>query len=520
MRRRDNNRKSRPVSGIENAAPRVGSANKQPVDLKESAERAASLISEKIDQSLERTDKMLTQIAKAQNKIDKKKMGFESKLKIEKEALKEKYHQLLTKIQGNVAVQLSENEKIALIIASITDEINKLSQPIPTPTIEPVKVDLSKKTEKILKQKEQELKEKCTEEFAPLFTQLEQQHADLIESMNVEFEEEVNKINEEAAAEINQFIPHAFITQEEIRVRQIYENLLLQEKSKFEAQREQLKGQISIIENERDKEMQRVTDEYDDQIFEEEQLFNKQMEMISSSIDEPEMPDISSEFVFTPEQEEEFRRTAESKLKKDFEQRLQIEISHVAQRRESMKTSVKQYEEERLKTLDTQIKDDHERITDEINAQEKEIEEIESEINNKKSEWSYYNSSRKENGEILQDLSEKTQAMQKQLNEINKELEELKSQEEPHYDEMFEDIQQEMVELGKEVSRTKKYYLHNMQKLKNNHANSMQIVQQRVIEVKTNKDETISKLRAQLKATKSRTKHLAETLQSRINQYE
>ena len=488
--------------------------------LEENAKKISSIIQQKIDQSHKNVDEAISQIALYQNKAQTRKTGFKTKLKTKLDEQKDKYQELLKDIQSQISIQLADNEKITSQIDNLTQEIEALNKPQEAPSFEPINIDYSKKTEKILKEREIEIRKKCDEEFEPLFKKIEIEHSKNIEAIEEEFNNQVQNINQKADEEIISFVPRVFITQEEIRVRKEYENIFQKEKIEFEKKRDELKEKILNIQVERDKIIQGITDEVDEQLFNEEKIFHEKIKEIKESIVEPQMPDITKEFEFTPEQEEEFKKNAEQKLNERFQQILQESIEEVAQRRELMESEMIKYEETTNAALKKKYATEIEDANKAISSQKEEIEFLKAEINSLKAEWNDMNQSRRDKDDIAQRLEKQIVSLKEEDKRVKVEIENARYEEDDEPDDELLSMQQEIDKLAKDMKIAKKYHVHLMSKKKAKHTDSLSTIQRRVSMLIQSKDEKINELANELKNIKRKTKELNDNLQVLLSKYQ
>lgn len=511
-------------SGKENVSPRVKetkeSPNKKKESLEEQAEKVSSLIGNKILESQARTEQALNDIAYYQNKLQTKRASFKTKLKTKKDEQKIKYQNILKDIQSKISVQLSENELLTSKIDNLTKEIEELSKPKEIPDLEPISIDYSKKTEKILKEREIEIRKKSELEFNPLFEKLKMKHLRTIESLKEEHELKIQQINEKADNEISNFAPRAFISNEELRMRQYYDNIFQKEKLDFEKQKSIILERISIIEKEKERTVQQITDEVDEQIFNEEKIFKEKIQIIRNSVIEPDIPDFSKEYEITPEQEKEFRKTAEQKLKDNFQKLLQESVSDVAQRREMMEKEIIDYEKTKSSSLAEKYEKDINDTINLIQSQKEEISFLKSEINSLKAEWNDMNQSRRDNEETSERLISEVSKLNEEYSQIQKEIEIVKKSEDEKPDEEMIILQDEIDKLSNEVQIAKKFHIHLVKKIKAKHFDSLTTIQQRVTNLTAMKDQTIDSLSNELRNIKKKTKILSESIQSKLTKYQ
>lgn len=511
-------------SGRENIPPRVNEKNESPIKkketLEEQAEKVSSLIGNKILESQARTEKIINEIAYYQNKLQKKKAGFKTKLKTKKDEQKIKYQNILKEIQSTISVQLAQNEQITTKIDDLTKEIEDLSKPKDAPDMGPINIDYSKKTEKILKEREIEIRKKSELEFNPLFEKLKMKHLKSIEKLKEDYKLKIQEVNQKADNEIANFAPRVFISNEELRVRQYYDSVLLKEKIEFEKQKELLKEKISIIEKEKEKIVQQITDDVDEQLFNEEKLFNEKMNKIRNSIIEPEIPDFSKEYEITPEQEKEFRKSAEQKLKDNFQKLLQDSVSDVAKRREAMEQEIVDYEKTKSASLTEKYENEIKENIKLIQSQKEEISFLESEINSFKAEWNDMNQSRRDNEETNERLISEVSRLNEEYSKLQIQIAKVKENDEEKPDEELLSLQDEIDKLSNDVQIAKKFHVHLVKKIKSKHFESLATIQQRVTNLTAMKDQTIDSLSNELRNIKKKTKTLSESIQSKLSKYQ
>ncbi|OHT17129.1 ERC protein [Tritrichomonas foetus] len=490
------------------------------VTLEEQAEKVSLLIGEKIKESQAKIEQVLSDIAFYQNKVQTKKVGFKSKLKAKKEEQKIKYQNLIKEIQSKLSVQLAENEQITSNIDDLTKEIENLSKPKEIGQFEPINIDYSKKTQKILKEREAEIRKKCEVEFAPLFEKLKMEHAANLKILEEEFHNKVKQINDKAEEEISAFAPRVFISQEEIRVRQDYDTAFQKEKVAFEQKRNEIKETIRSIQNERDKIIQKITDDVDEQLFEEEKLFNQKLQDIQESVIEPPMPDFSKEYEFTPEQEIEFRKSAEQKLKENFQIHLEEAVNEVSQRRELMEKEMVIYEETKTASLKEKYENEISETKKFVDQQQEEIDFLKAEINSLKAEWTDMNQSRRDNEDNQSRLQSQVDKLNAEYNQTKSEIDVLRQEKEEEPDEELTMLQNEIDKLSKDMILAKKYHQHLMKKKKAKHSDSIETINQRVASLTKIKDDTIYSLTEELRNTKKKARIIGENLQSKLAKYQ
>lgn len=507
-------------SGRENKAPRAAVVEvEKEKDLQECAAEVAEVLTQRIRESQKKIDEMMTEIAKARNNIQKKKVGFKSKVMNKKEEIATKHRQLIEQLQSTTSVQLAENEKITAQIADLTAELERLSKPIELVIPQIDKVDFSAKTNRLLKAREEEMRKKCSEEFRPFFEKLENEHIQNLESLQRIHQVELRQIDADCQAAIDSFQPTALISKEELRLQNRYEIIMQRERKEFERKRDELIAKIKVVETERDREMQKITDETDEEIFQGEQLLQEKIQEIRKLVVEPPVEDLSVEITITKEQEQKIRDKIDQDLKESFESNLKQSVEEVAERRDRMEKEMQKYCEERAIAAEEESQNTIERTKGDIERLIREICSLRESLNVMKAEWSDMNQTRRDREDMLSVLKERNESDEKKLNQIKEELkllQEVKEEENHEADEIQKDIDK----LGQEVLSEKRKHVNHMKKKKNEHESSLEQIKSRVESLKQGKDELIEKLKMQIRDTKRRAKAVQQDLQARIGKYQ
>ena len=503
-------------SGNENKAPRVVTVEEQKIKgLKECAIEVADALIEKIRDSRSRTDEMLEEIAKLHNDIQKKRIGFKTKLKCKKKEMTDKHHQTIGQIQSTTSVQMAENEKIASQIGQLIKELEELAKPKELVVPKIGKIDLSAKTNRILREREEEMKKKCDEEFQPFFKKLEEQHLKDIESLERVHQEMLIQIDEDCQKTARDFTLNTLITREEIRLQNRYETIMQKERTVFEEERDALTAQIKRLEAERDAEMQRITDETDEAIFQGEKMLEQKIEEIRSLVVEPVIEEIPIDYKITDSQEQQIRQKIEQDLKASFEARLMESVYEIAQKKDHMEKEMRALGEKMAIVAEQESQQAISKTKAEIEILTTEISEARERINAMKAEWNDMNQTRRDSEETIKVLIERTVAFQKKLASVNQELEQLKNVKEWE-DHEGDEIQKDIDALGSEVTEERKRHIHFMREKKAGHESSLGHVKQRVEALKQGKDDLINKLRCQVRDTRRKAKVVQKELQTRM----
>jgi hypothetical protein len=506
-------------SGRENTAPSIRDSGKKNLSLKKSAEKAATLIRQQIEASQQSINEMVNEMARHQNKIEKLRLGFHTKLRARQDSLASNNLERIADIQSMVSIHLAESEKLAQQIATLTAEITDTTKTKEVQSEYTGKVDFSSKTQKLLSVREDELRKKCSEEFAPLFDQLQTEHITMIQMLNDQHSKDLIEIEAEADREIASFVPRAYITKQEVRVRQEFEAKQQHDKMEYEKRREILKSQISEIETARDREMQRITNETDEQIFHDEQLFNARLREVKSSVIAPKIQKAPMKVELSTAQEEEIRRKTELGLRATFENRIKVIVAEIAVQQEAMEAELAQILEEKLIEAGKLSEQAIQTCECDLPALESEIERTREEIETLKGDWTDLNHNRRDYADMLSKLESSNLRMEERLSELDGMMKELAEEGDPIDDSEVDAIQEELTALGKEVTATRRYHVRSIAKAAANHNQSMQEIKARVKNLSDGKDELIIKLKAQLRETKKKSKEVREELQRKIGTY-
>ena len=507
-------------SGRENRAPKPNVVvEPKEKGLKECAQEVAEVLTERIRQSQQKIDEMMTEIARLQNNVQKKKMGFKSKVMCKKEEIASKHRQLIEQIQSTTSVQLAENEKLAAQITSLTEELEKLAKPVEVVIPEVAKVDLSAKTNRLLKEREEEMRRKCSEEFKPFFEKLESEHLQNIASLQRIHEVELRQIDDQCQAVIDAFQPTALISKEELRMQNRYEIIMQKERKEFERKRDELAAKIKVVESERDREMQRITDETDEEIFQGEQLLQQKIQEIRGLVVEPPVEELSLDITISKEQEKEIREKIDQDLKDGFERNLKQSVDEVAQRRDRMEKEMVKFCEAKAVEAEEESQNMIERTKAEIEGLLHDIRDARDELNSMKAEWADMNQTRRDREDMLKVLKERNEVDQKRLDEVRKQLkilQEVKEEDNHEADEIQADIDR----LGEAVIAEKRRHIGYMKKKKAEHESSLEQIKERVETLKQAKDELIEKLKMQVRDTRRKGKTVQQDLQARMGKYQ
>lgn len=511
------------ASGRENVAPRALEENhlsQKVISLQEQAEKVSSLLGNKIIQSKEETDKIISDIAFYQNKLQTKKSSFKARLKTKRDEQKDKYQKIISDIQSEITIQLAENEQLASKIATFQREIEDFSKPKVMPAIEPISFDFSKKTERQLKERESEIRKRCDFEFNPLFEKLKMKHMKEKESLQQKYEQKIAEIDSKTKNEISAFAPRIFISQEELRVRKNYETIFQTEKDIFEKKRDEINCKIAEIESEKQQAIHTITDEVEAKIYQGEQIFNEKMADIKNSIMEPVIPDFSKEFEITPEQEDEFRKASEQKLKDNFQKILEQSVSDVAQRRELMEKEIDDYEKGQIISLTQKYESEIKELEDIICSQREEADFMRAEINSFKAEWNDMNQSKHDNEEIKEKLETQIKKLESDFKQIVDQIEITKQIDKEQPDEELNVLENEISKLANDVKIAKKFHFHLLKTKSEKHEQSLAMINQRFSQLTAMKDEAIVSLTNELKNIKKKTKILSASIESKLQKYQ
>ena len=479
------------------------------------------VLQEKINQIDVNIDNLMREIAKNQNELEEKKAGFKSTLKRKKSELKERYKNTLEEIQSLTATQLVENESITEKIAKIADEIDKIvNSPVELPKIK-TEFDFSKKTKKILKEKEVEIQKQCSEEFRPFFIKLQEEHNETIQSLYIEHENELKEIQEDAFEQLRRFKPRVFISQEELETTKRYEKEKADENAQYESQKEILLKQIKAINDEKDKELQKIFDKTKETLLEEKKTISARIKKAKASVKDKraQIPQIKVEYTTSPEQEAKLRETAEQRLKKEFEDKLKEQVEKVQEHREKMESDIREY-------IDKTIKEEKEKNELEIYNEDNEVADLMETISNLTNEfkslqekYDQQNDERQQNEENLsQERGEKLYYTDK-LNDIERKLAKYQIVEEEEEDSPeFIAIQKELDKLSRDIAISKNFYHKTMKKIEAKHLVAKTQIEERFHALEAAKDQQIQDLKRQIKETNAQIKSMSIEINKLIDQ--
>jgi hypothetical protein len=507
------------ASGRENGTPRAPTAEKKPESLRECAERTAKLIAQKIEDSTRVTDEMRAAIARCENDARKRQIGFKTKLRCKRDELAAKHNAKIESVQSLAAVELAETEQLASQIASLTNELEELGRPrqVAVPDIGPI--DFSKKTQKELNIRQAEMEQKCRNEFGPLFEQLQQKHQQDVDELNQKYSERLAEIERECQAEIDGFAPKTFATRAEMKHSQAFESRSGRQKSEYEKKRDSLKEQINKVERQRDAELQRITDETDDQIFQGEQLLGALVQKVRDSVVEPPLPELPDHVELPPEQEQVMRQKIELSLKADFEMKLKSAIAVVADQREDIQAAADHQFERELADGERSLRLKIEDAEGEMLRLQTDIKAGVDEIHRLKAEWTDLNHTRNDHEDLLAKLRAATCESRYRLDQLQDNIQKLGDSEADDDDGEADAIQEELGQLAQKVASAKRYHVNATRKRDAAHAESVAQIKNRVRSVAEKKDELIARLKSQIRETKSRIRTVDQQMRLKLDAY-
>ena len=412
---------------------------------------------------------IIEQIAITKNKMENQKIGFQTHLTTMKNDQKIKYTAKITDLQNKATLELAEKEKYMQQFEKLTNELTDLQKPYQVPK-EKIVIDYSSKTEATLKKKEKKIIEDCQEKFIPLKEKIQEEHEQLIQQLNADFEQQLSIIENDQKHANDSFIPRVFITQEEIEVRRKYETTSKTETIAFEKERDKLKAEIKEKQVERDKILQKITDDIDETLFNEEKEFNKQMKELENAIPVINVDISIPSFDITPEQEQQFRIDAEKRLESEFKVSLAAKISKIAEEREKVQKQIPLDEAAAISRLDKQNSQKISNLENEVEKLEKVIQDTKDLIQAEKIEWRELNSTKSQKKEICSELLQKTDLFSKQIESIQEEINSYNTTEVNVENEAISQLLDELDALQVEMTKTHKLHMTKIKYIKQNHS--------------------------------------------------
>ncbi|EAY16742.1 hypothetical protein TVAG_067470 [Trichomonas vaginalis G3] len=480
---------------------------------------AISQLHTKIQEKERNIDFMMNEIAKIKNDLESRKLGFDGKVQRKREEMKNRYKAMIEELQSRAATQLAENELLTSKISEITSKINDIvNAPINVKKVK-LNFDFSKNTEKLLKEREKEIREQCSKEFYPFFLKLQQEHEENIESLEIEHENEIKRIHEAAFDELKIFKPRVFISQEEIAARQKFEKIQNNLNSEYEIQKNALLKQISEIETDRDNNLQQLFEETKQKIQNEKSFFSKRRKIVRQNVKnaKSQIPQQIEVPKLSPEEEKNLRLFVEQKLKSDFEKQLESQVNNVQENRENMVKEMKEMENNEIKkasenndliiyNLDNEISD----LDEELLSLNQELEKLKLNYENLSAE----RSSNEDNfsqmrGEKLY-YADNLRDLEAKLLKYNFEEEEEESQE-------VLALQSELEKFSHEIDREKKNHLKLINSLVSQHESTKNKISSRAEELFVVKDQAISQLKLKINETKKKIKEIHSEVTSLVN---
>lgn len=483
------------------------------------ATNAIDILNGKINKKESKIQEMMDKIAENLNEVETKKYGFKQNLNRKKKEMSEHYQEVLEEVQSKIAIQLSENETLAKNIECIKNEIHELlNKDVDLPKANFV-IDYSKRTEKTLKQKELEIKKQCTDEFYPLFERVEEEHKLYVDKLIEEHQLQLKKINDDALDAIQKFRPRVFITQEEIASQQRYDLELANENENYMLKKNDIESIIKQIEDETNESVRNIYIEAKTNMKEERKNYMSRFKEAKSVQYIPKEINLPNEYDITPEQEAQFKKKAEQRLKDEYEQKLQRIVDRVSDDREKMKKDMVKYESEKIETL-TEVNE--KRLSD-LNTQYSDQIELESKMNQElkilKERWASLNDQKLSNDELLSDLRGETYYYKDKIKKLDREL--------GVYHKYFEEEEEDLEELSliksqlnkllHEFETEKRHYQRHKKIVEQNHERSLQKIDEKVEDVKKAKDQVIESLKKEISETKNQIKSIGMELAKLLN---
>lgn len=479
-------------------------------DDSEKAKSAISLLHQRISEKEANIQKLMTEIANIHNDIESKKLGFDAKVQRKREEMKNSYKSMIEELQSNVAMQLAENEALTSKIAEVTNQINDIvNAPI---DIKPVKLnfDFSKNTEKLLKEREKEIRSQCSKEFYPFFVRLQEEHNETIESLEIEHDNEIKAIREAAYEELKKFKPRVFISQEEIAARQNFEKTQAKRNAEYESKRDKLLKDISDIEQDRDYKLSIVFAETKNKLQNEKSNFSKRRKMAKENVKAAKntIPEPVTIPKLSPEDEEKLRKSAEQRLKSEFEQKLQTEVNLVQERREQMVKDLQELEKNEIQAANEENELTIFNLDNEISDLDEQMANLSKEYENYKSLYDAGNVDRSTNEDSLsQERGEKLYYMDK-LRELESKLSKYAFEEEEEENPEVVSLQNELEAFANEINKEKRIHAKMINNLISQHESMKEKITTRANDLIQIKDETIAQLKQKIKETKQKIKEI------------